>query len=66
MTRITSPGWRRGERHPRARLSDHDVDLMRELHEAHGLSVAEIARKFGVSYWTARDIVQYRTRREVA
>ena len=54
--------WKRGEEHPKAKLSDDDVQLMRELHDDYGISVAEIARKFDVSYWTARDICKYRTR----
>ena len=57
---------RNGERHHKARLSDEDVELMRELHEAHGLKVSEVARKFEISYWTARDICKYRTRIRVA
>jgi len=57
--------WRRGERHPKARLSDHDVEFMRQLHDEYCLSVADVARKFDVSYWTARDICKYRTRAAV-
>jgi len=55
-------GWPTGERHHRARLSNHDVELMRQLHEDHGLTVYQIAQKFEVPYSTARDICKYRTR----
>lgn len=51
-----------GERHHRAKLSDDDVRLMRELREKHGLPYSEIAAKFECSLWTARDIVTYATR----
>ena len=50
-----------GERHHRAKLSDDDVRLMRELHEL-GLPYSAIAEKFECSLWTARDIVTYATR----
>jgi len=38
----------RGERHPRARLTERDVVRIRELAKA-GAATAEIARRFGVS-----------------
>ena len=37
-----------GQLHHRAKLTDHDVELIRELHEG-GMAYAEIARKFEVS-----------------
>ena len=37
-----------GEDHPRAVLSDHEVELVHALHDD-GLSLAEIARKMEVS-----------------
>ncbi len=37
-----------GEAHHWAKLTDHDVELACELHEVHGLSLAEVARKFDV------------------
>lgn len=53
--------YARGERHPRARLSDDDVRLVRELHEL-GLGYHQIAQKFEVSKSSVRDICCYRTR----
>ncbi len=50
-----------GEQHHRAKLSDEDVDLMRDLREE-GLSYRQIGDKFECSMWTARDICAYRTR----
>ena len=55
-------GWPAGERHHRARLSDEDVRLMRELREAHGLTIREIADKFEANYNTVASILQYRSR----
>jgi|APSaa5957512576_1039674.scaffolds.fasta_scaffold312101_2 hypothetical protein len=54
-------GWLIGDDHPRAKLTDHDVCLMRELREG-GMVYREIAEKFECSLWTARDIVNYRSR----
>lgn len=54
-------GWRCGESHHRAKVSDHDVELMRELHEE-GMKVSEIARKFDCARSTVSDIVHYRHR----
>jgi len=62
MSRWKTHRWRSGERHPKARISDHDVDLMRDLHEEHGLSIPEIASKFHCPYDTAYDICKYRSR----
>jgi len=54
-----------GERHPKARLSDHDCDLIRELgdpEDSDRLTYAAIALKFDCSKSTIRDIVKCRTR----
>ena len=51
-----------GETHPRARLTDHDVDLIRELHEEHGLSYSVLAEKFDSSKSAIADICRYRRR----
>ena len=50
-----------GENHHRARLSDQDVELIRELRAA-GLSLAQIAQKFEIARSTVYDIVKDRTR----
>lgn len=54
-------GSRVGETHHRARLTDHDVDLIRDLRDE-GLTYQEIADKFEVSKSTVRDIVKCRRR----
>ena len=55
-------GWRMGEDHQRAKLADHDVELMRELREMYGMTYRELGEKFDCSLWTARDIVNYASR----
>lgn len=52
---------RSGERHPKVKIPDADVRLMRELRQQ-GLTYREIAEKFECSIWTARDIVAGKTR----
>lgn len=42
---VNERGRRIGESHPRARLTDHEIDLIRELAEE-GMSYREIADKF--------------------
>ena len=42
---VNERGRRIGESHPRAKLTDHEVDLIRELAEE-GLTYEDIARKF--------------------
>lgn len=52
-----------GAEHPKAKLSDEDVRLMRELREKYHLTYQAIADKFEVHLSTARNIVNYATRR---
>lgn len=72
---VSDTGRRCGETHHRAKLSDHDVDLMRELAEdtlledgtiLPGLSYGQLAEKFEVSRGTAFDIVKCRRRYAIA
>ena len=47
----------RGEKSPRAHLTDGEVELIRALHEKHGMSYSTLAEKFEVSRRTInRDI----------
>ena len=52
--------YRCGEEHPRAKLSQEDVRLVRELKDA-GLGYGEIGKKFEVSRFTVRDVCRYKT-----
>lgn len=45
---INDKGRRIGQGHPRAKLTDHEVDLIRELIDG-GMSLRQIAAKFEVS-----------------
>lgn len=62
---VSDTGRRCGETHHRAKLSDHDIDLIRDLH-SEGIGYRRIAEKFEVSHSTVRDIVKCRRRYAVA
>lgn len=66
MVSINDRGDRVGEDHPRARLSDHEVALIRELADpldgSVPLSHRAIAAKFEISRGTVGDIVSCRRR----
>jgi DNA-binding NarL/FixJ family response regulator len=62
---INERGRRVGESHPKARLTDHEVDLLFELYEQ-GLTIMEIARKFELRKSTVNDILKGRRRTEHA
>lgn len=66
MARITvgvnEKGVRVGEDHQRATLTDHDVELMRQLHEQDGIGYKRLAKMFEVSVRNVRDIVNYKRR----
>lgn len=59
---VNERGYRVGEDHPNALLTDWEVELVRRLHEEDGLSYAVLAEKFGVSKSSVADICQYRRR----
>ena len=54
-------GWRLGETHHRAKLTDHDVELIRLLREG-GMKIMEIAKKFECSPSNVSAITNYRHR----
>ena len=62
---VNERGYRIGEAHHRAKLSDHDVELIHELIEA-GVTQRQIAFKFEVSRSTIRDIHSGRCRSQSA
>lgn len=77
---VNERGRRVGETHPRAKLTDHEVDLIRELAEGElqrnpksgrwervgAMSYAEIAKKFEVAKDTVESIVLCRRRAHIA
>jgi DNA-binding transcriptional regulator YiaG len=59
---VNDAGLPIGEGHHRAKLSDAEVDEMRDLREARWWSIPRLARKFSVSVSTVHAIVTYRSR----
>ena len=57
-------GWRVGETHHRAKLTDDDVELIRLLREG-GMKVKEIAKNFECTPQNISTIVNYRSRTAV-
>jgi hypothetical protein len=47
--------------HHRAKLSDEQVREIRRLHATGNVGYRILARVFGISQWTVRDIVKYWT-----
>lgn len=61
--KVNANGLRVGEDHPRAKLTDREVDRMRELHEE-GVTITELSRMFEMSKGSVHDIVNCRRRAE--
>jgi hypothetical protein len=65
---VNETGRRVGEDHPAAKLSDHEVELMRRLHEEYPeghpqhLGYRKLASKFGVTKTLVRRICNYQLR----
>lgn len=51
-----------GQYHRLAKLSDAEVDLIRDLYEEDLIGLGSLAKTFGVSKETIADIVKYRRR----
>ena len=62
--KINARGLRVGQDHHRAKLTDHEVDLIRELYGP-GWGYGRLAEKFEVAKATIRDIVLCRKRAQV-
>lgn len=58
---VNEKGIRVGESHPKARLTDHDVDLIFVLYED-GVTIVEIARKMECRKSVINDILKGRRR----
>ena len=61
MQKTLSGILRSGQMHWRAKLTDREVELMRQLHDD-GMRVTEIAIKFGVSKSHVSRITRYLSR----
>lgn len=60
--RINANGLRVGEDHQNAKLTDREVDRIRELHESGRYSYRTLAEMFEIAKSTVCDIVKYRRR----
>lgn len=59
---VSDTGRRVGEHHPRARLTDADVDHIRTLYEEGAVGYKTLGKVFGVSWQTVRDICTFARR----
>jgi ribosome-binding protein aMBF1 (putative translation factor) len=59
---VNEKGVRIGQGHQRAKVDDHDVDVIRELREEHGLTYRQLAEKYEVSKSLIRQICRYQIR----
>lgn len=62
---LNEAGRRVGEDHHDAVLTDHEVELMRDLHENHGLGYRRLSRIFGVPRSRCQRICNYRCRAQI-
>lgn len=62
---VNARGYRVGEDHQRARLTDAEVELIRQLRDGDGWTYAALAEKFEVSKSSIFDICQCRRRADL-
>lgn len=61
---VNDAGLRIGEDHPHAKLTDAEVERIRSLHEAEGMSYGTLAEKFELSKGAVAKICRYERRAE--
>ncbi len=61
LVRVNESGFRVGEDHHNAKLTDCEVELMRSLHED-GMAYKTLGEKFGISRHAAGRICRYERR----
>lgn len=59
-------GLRIGEGHQRAKLTDREIEEMRDLHEAGVFNCPELGQLYGVCRWYAWQVVKYVKRVQTA
>jgi hypothetical protein len=59
---VDEKGYRIGENHPMAKLSDKTIDAIRDAHENLGIGYRRLAVFFGLPRSTVRNICLYRRR----
>lgn len=62
MVGVNERGLRVGEDHGRAKLTDHEVEMMRRLHEDEKVGYRRLCKMFEVSKNTVRRICNYQVR----
>lgn len=62
LVKVNDRGLRVGEDHQHAKLTDHEVELMRHLHEVDKVGYRRLAKMFDLSKTTVRNICNYRWR----
>ena len=62
LVAVNELGLRIGEDHPAAKLTDREVDLIRELHEEHGAPYGLLMDWFPVSKSTIAMVCRYERR----
>lgn len=55
-------GYRIGESHPNAKITDKEVEEIRDLHEFASMGYTEIARNYGVKKSIIAEICRYEKR----
>lgn len=63
---VNAAGRRVGETHSNAKLSDKEVDAIRDLHEEEGWGYKRLAKRFKSSVRTIRSICAYERRSQFA
>lgn len=66
MVGVNERGLRVGEDHQNARLTDYEVELMREMHEKEKVGYKRLARMFELNKRTVVKICKYQVRNQVA
>lgn len=59
---LTASGYRIGEDHHNAKITDSEVEMIRQMHESGEFGYKKLARMFDMPISTIRDIVTYRRR----
>lgn len=66
LVAVNENGYRIGESHHRSKLTDKQVDLARELHDAGVMGYDRLSRLFNVSRTCIKRVVKCETRWQIA
>ena len=62
---VNDRGLRIGESHPRAKLSDHQIEEIRTLAIEHRVPYRELAKRFSISFGYVWKIVSFKRRNKL-